>query len=735
MDARLTLIQSLMVQVRLLQEQLSTLLQQQPTPQPQNTNNTTVATPSLVSLSPASGVVGARIYIQGQNVQAGDLVNMRQGNGTRADASVQGNTVGGFYFTVPSQGNVGGCRTCAPTPVVQLSSGLYAVSVEKAGYIGSGPTSNSLQFQLLQSALPSNRPYLTSLSRTSGPVGTRITFTGANIRVNDRIQILTNGSGFMEGDNKILAVDPGFGFIFPSVLQHECAGVFPDRSACNVPVTSGSYGIQVIGSGGSGTVNTLYFEVTTTPPSIVVSPTITYLSPDNGDESIGYVTIYGSGSSLANVDRVEFYKDGVLKGHVAVAEKKLSGADGSVMITIRPGTLIANSGTGVYQVKAVNSQAKGGASSNALAFTITDSQPVITTPSISYVQCKAGERSVLYSGETCYVYSGSSSVSMYGNVSAYLGDASGYLPLAIVSRVDNYLEVRVPSASEMAPATYTLYINKDNVGSNRLSVSVIGNRTQIDTYDFNVSLYDVTNGGIVEIEKGQTIQRQLRVTLTGNRSQIVKPTDSVNTATNPPTFSWNRREFSTTVGGDIGVLTIGALGVAPGDYQVTHTFDGRTSGSKRISYTLRVKSPTITQTPTIIIYPSGGESLTMGTNVNIRWQNPSQDYLGEFSLHNANDLSQKWRISQTGNFAVGPASISWRVGHLFDGNDVAAGQYKISICRRAADGSSANVTGCTYSGAFTITSASVSVAQSNNMASVLSAIEAVLKSLMQQASR
>ena len=120
-------------------------------------------------------------------------------------------------------------------------------------------------------------------------------------------------------------------------------------------------------------------------------------------------------------------------------------------------------------------------------------------------------------------------------------------------------------------------------------------------YNFSVLSSDIPDGGILEIERGTTVQKHIKITFAditafNHQSQIVTHSDSVSSDKSQPTFSWDRNQYAVTFGGDTGVLTISAAGAATGDYKVTHTFTGQQSGVKTLQYTLRVKSSTTSTT-------------------------------------------------------------------------------------------------------------------------------------------
>ena len=104
--------------------------------------------PSLSSLSPASGAVGASVVITGTGFTGATSVSF---NGTAATFTV--NSATQITATVPAGATTGSVTVATP-----------------------GGTSNGLPFTVLPPA-----PALTNLSPSSGPIGTSVTITGTNL--------------------------------------------------------------------------------------------------------------------------------------------------------------------------------------------------------------------------------------------------------------------------------------------------------------------------------------------------------------------------------------------------------------------------------------------------------------------------------------------------------------------------------------------------------------------------
>ncbi len=137
-------------------------------------------------------------------------------------------------------------------------------------------------------------PYITALSPSSGPIGTRVNFTGQNIDVNDRILI----DGYDAG-----VVDPGIGFVVPERLFSTCEGIsypYPCDPAI-YPLRVGSHSVVVKKSRGASS-NTVYFEITA--GSAAVTPAITTLTPSSvsrlAAENGTQITILGRGISVGD---------------------------------------------------------------------------------------------------------------------------------------------------------------------------------------------------------------------------------------------------------------------------------------------------------------------------------------------------------------------------------------------------------------------------------------------------
>jgi len=367
-------INALLALVRQLQAQLDVLRSEEPTSPP-----VPVATPSLTGISPASVEAGGRVTISGHGIALG-AVYLRGPNdsdfwrirmNSLLDPIIGSTRTGGnsYVFTLPKNYTVGtGGQDCSSGACVvwepayrDTAPGRYAIKVkvderwsnELAFTVTAGPAITVLDWSK-DGTQRFNRGERYQLRWSTNVADT----TRFDIKAREILPITYPNFGSLHpyGPESIIALNVS-DTIYSWLVPTGWAGNSHELRVCEAGTSFCGewYGFTLVNS-----VNTI--------------PTITSLTPNHGDESIGYVTVYGSGNSLANVDRVEFYKDGVLKGHVSVAEKKLSGVDGSVMITIRPGSFIANAEPGAYEVRAVNPQAKGGASSNPLRFTITSDE-------------------------------------------------------------------------------------------------------------------------------------------------------------------------------------------------------------------------------------------------------------------------------------------------------------------------------------------------------------------------
>ncbi|MFA6006475.1 MAG: hypothetical protein WC764_01960 [Candidatus Paceibacterota bacterium] len=474
--------------------------------------------PILSSLSPTSGVVGTSVAIQGENIAVYDRIILLGGQAGlsygvaryRGEATIYRGVAGGmgqgasgsfFYFIIPTQGTIGGCTGCAPAPIVTLPAGVYDVRVEKSGYTGSGPTSNSMQFQLIDTVAPTPNVVISPANPSisiSSPVAGQTYYNGEKDVISN-IQWSTSNFGGMSVS--IVLDGPAIHKVLADTIPN--TGNYTWHSDTTLP--SGNYTIRIIGvvpgseKGPFGEATTAFYLNTYVP-----APTISVISPTTGNV-------------LSNGEKAVIT-------HVQWTTSNFNGLNVSIVLE--------GSGNGIYK-------------------TIANTVPNTGT----------------------YAWATDSTV------------PSGIYRLRLMGVVPN---------SEKGPfgEAYSGYFT---ITTQTASIQP----TPLVNYDFNVSMDGTPNyGGIIEVEAGKSIHKQVRFTVAGNRSQIVVPTDSIHTTyinETMPRISWDRSEYSTTEGGDIGTLTISTAGVIPGlSVSVTHSFNGRVSGSKQIWYTLRVKSPSAT---------------------------------------------------------------------------------------------------------------------------------------------
>src|SRR5581483_10167308 len=201
---------------------------------------TITPTPSVVSLNPPSGVAGGLVYVSGNNF----------GN-SQGDGAVYFN---GVAASIQSWSN-GLIRVYAPANVT-----TGAVTVVQNSII----SNSDVVFTVLGPSLGSIKPPNAAPSAT-------VTVTGSNFAVpNTNIQILFNGVP---------------GAIFP-INQYGQPIVTNTGFTAKVPqnATSGPVTVQI----GNATSNTLEFTVEQ-------PPTITGISPNNGQAGQWPITISGSG--------------------------------------------------------------------------------------------------------------------------------------------------------------------------------------------------------------------------------------------------------------------------------------------------------------------------------------------------------------------------------------------------------------------------------------------------------
>ncbi len=258
----------------------------------------TIPAPSISALNPTSGLVGTSVTITGANFGA-----------TQGTSTVTFNGI-----------------TAAPT---SWSTSSVAVPVPVGATTGNvvmtvgGQASNAVTFTVTVPA-----PSITTLSPTSGLVGTPVTIAGANFGATQGTSSVTF--------NGVAAVPTGW-----------------SASSIVVPVPTGATTGSVLVTVGSQTSNAAAFTVT------VPAPSISTLNPTSGPVGTSVTIAGASFGAMQGTSTVKF------NGTIATPS---SWSVSSIVVPVPSG---ATSGNVVVTV--------GGQSSNAVAFTVTIPAPSITT--------------------------------------------------------------------------------------------------------------------------------------------------------------------------------------------------------------------------------------------------------------------------------------------------------------------------------------------------------------------
>lgn len=316
-----------------------------------------VALPFISSLSPASGPIGAVVTIMGSGFASGsNTVNF----GSAAIKNISSPDGKKIVFNVPfGYGCEGVTAPYACDPVL-FRPGTYTVSVTNAN-----GTSNQASFTVTAPGILS----ISSLSPSSGPVGTKVTITGPGFTPTG------NDIHFAEGGIRNVSSSNGTTLIFTVPDSISGCDFWTSGFACTQPVrlvTPGDYVVFVRNANGQS--NSVNFTVDKVGPVIITS-----LAPSSGP--IGtVVTIKGSGFSRNADNRVNIHS---ASGNVGTIIG-LKSSDGVTLQFIMPSELIPYCRppiicaviitpvvAGVYNIDVVSPLAEGGeALSNSLSFTV-----------------------------------------------------------------------------------------------------------------------------------------------------------------------------------------------------------------------------------------------------------------------------------------------------------------------------------------------------------------------------
>jgi hypothetical protein len=189
--------------------------------------------PSITSISPTKGPIGVTMTIRGSGFNPREMVNL-------------GGLRGGINIAVVSSNNGTTLTFSIPTQITYIVPNIdvpYAVCVIRNDACGS----NSVNFTVTPSINPT-QPHITSVSPTSGPVGTKVTVAG---------------SGF--GSNETLAFGGTSIFSYSSDNGSTLTFTIPQNNG----TTTGSYPVCVINAVDSTCgSNSVTFTVTATPPCL-----------------------------------------------------------------------------------------------------------------------------------------------------------------------------------------------------------------------------------------------------------------------------------------------------------------------------------------------------------------------------------------------------------------------------------------------------------------------------------
>ncbi len=230
--------------------------------------------PQITSISPTTASPGAEITINGQRLNSGDpRIVLNDGIFVTPIAGRASDNV--LVFILPS-----------------VSAVPHTVRV-----VNSFGTSNAVTLNVVnQQTIPA--PTISSLSPTSGAVGTRVVITGTNMNTGE--EVVTFG-GSLRYVNIIQPRVPGrIEFIVPSQIAGGCS-LFTTNTVCPagalLDVTPGTYEVSVVNR--NGTSNRVNFTVTA--PNTVPTPVISSFSPTSVQAG---QTITVNGTNFPNVSMI-----------------------------------------------------------------------------------------------------------------------------------------------------------------------------------------------------------------------------------------------------------------------------------------------------------------------------------------------------------------------------------------------------------------------------------------------
>jgi hypothetical protein len=213
-------------------------------------------TPVISSITPTSGPDGTQVTITGTNfTPTGNKVIGMPGNEIQNQniSSPNGTTMTFSIFALPLECPIGSTN-CNP-------AGAYQLTVTNVN-----GTSNSINFTLTSGTTTTTAPIISSLSTTSGPVGTLVTITGSGFTSTGN-SIFSNGhlwssvASSNSGTNLTFSVP---NIVGPSCSQGACPMYIPSQS-----LLPGIYPIDVVNT--NGTSNAVNFTVTSSTGTCLAS--------------------------------------------------------------------------------------------------------------------------------------------------------------------------------------------------------------------------------------------------------------------------------------------------------------------------------------------------------------------------------------------------------------------------------------------------------------------------------
>jgi peptidoglycan hydrolase-like protein with peptidoglycan-binding domain len=208
--------------------------------------------PTISSLSPASGPVGATVTITGSRFTSDNTVHFNGGvvphvvssNGTTLTFTVPDHLNPACYYNNPP------CMTFAAPPAV--TPGNYSVSVEN-----SFGTSNTLNFTVTGGGTTTGAPQISSIWPSSGPTGTVVTITGSGFTNDNNIKFdigaITHVSS-PNGTTLTFTVPNNVGPSCPYSQQNCVVALYLKQ------ITAGNYNVSV--ENANGLSNAQIFTVT-----------------------------------------------------------------------------------------------------------------------------------------------------------------------------------------------------------------------------------------------------------------------------------------------------------------------------------------------------------------------------------------------------------------------------------------------------------------------------------------